>query len=359
VLLAGVAAVLLGAGCSTDVVPRAPDLRSEHTSESEGPETNGARERDFLRRFSDDFQMLYARKKPWTHYLLVHLGVRFLRKNGPEKYQNRKETDRGYPGIDTFVRKVQKHGGAWQYLGHLTKTTDLQPGVRKEFRSDRNFQPSLELSLAMQLYTREGFLLSRSEVFRGRLKEPAFREPLLRSLLLLVTAQHFGAALRNTPEENRPFRSFVQDRLKDVLAKWKKQLVPLRKAWNSTFEIPLVSSSTLRYMQQTFTDQLSYEYSFTTGTFQEVEKTLPFQEVYRGTVFELPEKIRSVHTEAIESFVEQRFQSTLRNRVILLVQMIKYQRYRDLTGDDDLSDEQARFYVRTSIDEIAQVLRSR
>ncbi len=345
-------------GCSTDSIPVAPQLRSQEMVERGG---DAREDRRFLTLYSDDFQLLYREEKPWRNYMLVYLGVQFLARDGLERYRDREAQEDGgdYPGIEKFLTLTRSHDGAWQYLGNLAREIRVRPERREEFKSVLNFSPYVDMCLAMLLNERMRGGGTETNPVTFLPGDPAFKEPLIRSLQLLITAQYFISAFEGIPEKRENLRNLLQKELNRVLDRWGRQLNNLLAAWNDKFDVPMVSRDTLRYLRRSFTSQFTYDVTFIMEALREPDQTLPFQELHRVPVSELPVKIRNLHTNSIESFVEQRLQSTLRHRVKTLAYIMKLWIFQDVIKNNRMDVVGMRYYLDASIEEIDQILQTR
>ncbi len=344
--------------CSTDFVPEAPELRSEALEQVERKEPDEKREDAFLKAYSSDFKKMYESKNPWTNYMLVYLGVRFLEKDGIRRYRNgSNSTPRGYPGIHQFLKHVKKHGGKWSYLGHLAKKIKRRPLLREKFRSGIQFQPYLNFSLAMQMKTSginplEGGNVNLSD------KQHGFEKPLIRSLVSLINTQYFVWGYKQVQEDQEPLRDWIRKELEMVLDDWRRHLNELRPNWNSKYDLPMVSLQNLRYFERNFTDRFQYEFFYIDGMVERGKGPVPHGELHRTSVNQIPGKIRSLHSSAIESFVEGRFQSTLRSRVKILAYFLITQEMQEVMNGDDLAVKNTSYYVNNSLNVISQILHS-
>ena len=342
----------LTAGCATDVIPTAPTPKSRKIP----IERNVPRDQ-LLSDYDKDFQETYKRDAPWNTHLLVYLSVRFIARDGLERFEelSQQEQDK-YPGIRRFVKEVEAYDGEpWSYAAYLALETLNQPRVRESFRSDINFKPFQNFAVGKWLKTR---LESDRPLpdFNAQAVKPEVRQPILKATALILTAQYYLESYQSVTEPSVLDEHYQAD-IQWLLKQWSQNYLRVRTLWPQRYDLTVLSSETLAPLYEAAGDDSIGMPGRVNPTDRRFGRsTLPFRDIYDVAMENIPPRVRDLQTKAIEEYIAGRMHSSLRLWLQSLTYAMKFALVQEFTEKWSEPEPSIEFYARNSLEDIKNVI---
>ncbi len=338
-------------GCSTDAIPRVPDPESRANSVSNDISTD-----QLMRTYSSDFNRTYSTEAPWGSHMLVYLTVRFLARNGLERFEELSDREKAlYDGVQKFKDRVKPFQTPWAYAADLSLKTLHETRVRETFRTDLNFSPFQNFAVGKWVKYR---IESDQELpdFGAGSVRPEIRKPIIRAAAMILMAQYALQSYETITEPTVLEEEFQRD-IRWLLNQWRQNYLRIRSIWPPEYDLTTLSPHTLSPLYEIVRGGSSMRiWEVNPADRRFGRSTLPFRDIYDVSVENISSRLRMLQRQAIEEYIERRFHSSLRHWLQILTYSMKFRLVNDLMNKWEEERSDVDFYARNALQDIRNIL---